>query len=347
LRNPAQRAGILATVAHEFFHAWNMERLRSSGIEPFDFEEADISDDLWLGEGFTNYFDSLIQVRSGITSLETFAAELGGVINTVTLSPGRMFRSAVDMSRLAPFVDAAVSIDRTAWPNLFISYYTYGQAIGLGLDLSLRDRSNGKLTGDAFINALWVQFGRPGQKEPGKVSTPYSIEGLKETLAKVSGDRVFANEFFTKFIEGREVVDYSQLLARAGFVLRRRAPGRAFAGEVNLQLAGSALRVASLVPWESPLYKAGVAQDDRLLSLGGVELTSVSAWQDALAKQPAGAHAPVRFVRRSGEIVTTTIQLIEDPRMEVVPIEKTGAALSAEQQAFRNEWLASLQKRQR
>ena len=51
-----------------------------------------------------------------------------------------MFRSAVDMSRLAPFVDAAASIDRTAWPNLFISYYTYGQAIGLGLDLSLRDR---------------------------------------------------------------------------------------------------------------------------------------------------------------------------------------------------------------
>ena len=72
--------------------------------------------------------------------------ELAGVINAVQLSPGRMFRSAVDMSRLAPFVDTAASIDRTAWPNLFISYYTYGQAIGLGLDLSLRDRSNGKVT---------------------------------------------------------------------------------------------------------------------------------------------------------------------------------------------------------
>ena len=80
-----------------------------------------------------------------------------------------MFRSAVDMSRLAPFVDAAASIDRTAWPNLFISYYTYGQAIGLGLDLSLRDRSNGKVTGDEYMRALWAQFGRPGQKEPGKV----------------------------------------------------------------------------------------------------------------------------------------------------------------------------------
>jgi predicted metalloprotease with PDZ domain len=358
LRNPAQRAGILGTVAHEFFHAWNMERLRSSGVEPFDFEEADMSDDLWLGEGFTSYYDGLIVARTGLSSLETFAAEIAGVVNAVTLSPGRMFRSAVDMSRLAPFVDAAASIDRTAWPNLFISYYTYGQAIGLGLDLSLRDRSNGKITGDAFMNALWVQFGRPGQKEPGKVSTPYSAAGLKETLAKVSGDRAFANEFFTKFIEGRELVDYTRLLARAGFVLRRRAPGRAFAGQVTLQPGapatrtlgrgvepggGSALRVGGLVPWESPLYKAGVAQDDQLVNLGGVDLTSAAAWEDALARQKPGARVPLRFVRRSGEIVNGTIELIEDPRMEVVLLEKTGGTLSDDQQRFRNAWLASRQ----
>jgi predicted metalloprotease with PDZ domain len=345
LRNPAQRAGILGTVAHEFFHAWNMERLRSAGVEPFDFEAADMSDDLWLGEGFTNYFDGLVQLRSGITSIDTFAAEIAGVINTVTLSPGRMFRSAVDMSRLAPFVDAAASIDRTALPNLFISYYTYGQAIGLGLDLSLRDRSNGKTTGDAFMNALWVQFGRPGQKEPGKVSTPYSVDGLKETLAKVSGDRAFANDFFSKFIEGRELVDYTRLLARAGFVLRKRNAGRAFAGQVTLQPGGSALRVGELVPWESPLYRAGVAQDDQLINLGGVDLTSTAAWQEALGKHRPGARVPLRFVRRSGETVNAMIELIEDPRMEVVLLEKTGGTLSDDQQRFRNTWLGSLQKR--
>ena len=348
LRNPGQRAGILGTVAHEFFHAWNMERLRSAGVEPFDFEEADMSDDLWLGEGFTNYFDGLIQARAGITSLDTFAGEIAGVINTVTLSPGRMFRSAVDMSRLAPFVDAAASIDRTAWPNLFISYYTYGQAIGLGLDLSLRDRSNGAITGDAFMNALWVQFGRPGQKEPGKVATPYSSDGLKETLAKVSGDRTFANDFFTKFIEGRELVDYTRLLARAGLVLRKRAPGRAFAGQVTLQpgvAVGGALRVSGLVPWDSPLYRAGVAQDDQLISLGGIDLTSAAAWDDALAKRKPGDKVPLRFVRRSGEIVNATIELIEDPRMEVVLLEKSGGTLTADQQKFRAAWLGSLQAR--
>jgi predicted metalloprotease with PDZ domain len=344
LRNPNQRQGILGTVAHEFFHAWNMERIRSAGVEPFDFEEADMSDDLWLGEGFTNYFDSLVQVRAGITTIDQFAGELANVINAVVLSPGRIFRSAVDMSRLAPFVDAAVSIDRTAWPNLFISYYTYGQAIGLGLDLSLRDRSNAKVTGDQFMNTLWTQFGRPGQKEPGKVATTYSIDGLKETLAKVSGDRTFTNDFFTKFVEGREVVDYTRLLARAGFVVRRRSPGRAFAGQVSLQPAGSAMRVAGLVPWESPLYKAGVAQDDQLVNLGGVDLASPNAWDDALSKRKPGERVALRFVRRSGETVNTTIALEEDPRVDVVLIEKSGGTLTDDQRRFRDSWLASQQR---
>jgi predicted metalloprotease with PDZ domain len=245
------------------------------------------------------------------------------------------------MSRMAPFVDAAAAIDRTAFPNLFISYYTYGSVIGLGLDLSLRDRSDGKTTADDFMKALWAQFGRPGQKEPGKVATAYTIDGLKETLAKVSGDRGFANDFFGKFVEGRELVDYTRLLARAGMVLRKRAPGKAFAGQVQLQGGGSALRVAGLVPWESPLYKAGVAQDDQLVNLGGVDLTSTSAFEEALAKQTPGVAVPLRFVRRSGEIVNSTITLIEDPRVEIVAIEKTGGTLTDDQRRFRESWLNS------
>ena len=345
LRNPQQRAGILGTVAHEFFHAWNMERLRSAGIEPFDFEEADMSDDLWLGEGFTNYFDGLIQHRAGFNTVDAFAADLAGVINQVTLSPGRMFRSAVDMSRLAPFVDSAASIDRTAWPNLFISYYTYGQAIGLGLDLSLRDRSNGKIRGEDYMKALWARFGRPGQKEAGKVSSAYSIDGLKETLATVSGDRNFANDFFAEFVEGRQLVDYTALLARAGLVMRKQAPGRPFAGLVELSAGGSALRVNGLVPWESPLYKAGVAEDDQLVNLAGTALTSLASWDRALARHKPGDRVPLRFVRRSGETVNGTLVLDEDPRIEILPIEKTGGILTDEQRRFRESWLSSQQKR--
>ena len=250
------------------------------------------------------------------------------------------------MSRLAPFVDAAVSIDRTAWPNLFISYYTYGQAIGLGLDLSLRDRSNGKTSGDDYMKALWARFGRPGQKEAGKVSTAYAIDGLKETLATVSGDRNFANDFFSKFVEGRQLVDYTALLARAGLVMRKRAPGRPFAGQVQLAAGGgSALRVSALVPWESPLYKAGVAQDDQLVNLDGTALTSMANWEEALGRHKPGDRVPLRFVRRSGETVNTTLVPDEDPRIEIVPLEKIGGILTDDQKRFRESWLSSLQTR--
>ena len=345
LRNPGQRQGILGTVAHEFFHAWNMERIRSAGVEPFNFEDADMSDDLWLGEGFTSYFDSLILHRAGLLPLDGLLGELAGSINAVMFGPGRTFRGPIDMSRMAPFVDAAVSIDKTAWPNLFISYYTYGSVVGLGLDLSLRDRSNGDVTGDEFMGALWGQFGRPGQKQPGKVASTYTIDGLKETLSKLANDRTFANDFFGKYVEGREVMDYTRLLARAGLVMRKRNAGRAFAGQVQLQGGGSALRVNGLVPWESPLYKAGVAQDDQLVNLGGVDLTSPAAWDQALQQHKPGESVPLRFVRRSGETANATITLEEDPRIEIVPVEKTGGSLTDDQKRFRESWLGSLQRR--
>ncbi|HWI19700.1 MAG TPA: hypothetical protein VNT81_18235, partial [Vicinamibacterales bacterium] len=172
-----------------------------------------------------------------------------------------------------------------------------------------------------------------------------TVDGLKESLAKLSGDRGFANEFFSKYIEGREVVDYARLLSRAGFVMRKRSAGRAFAGQVNLQPGGSALRVGSLVPWESPLYDAGVAQDDQLVMLGDTALTTAAAWDAALAKHKPGERVPLRFVRRSGETVNGTITLEEDPRIEVVLVEKTGGTLTDDQKRFRESWLGSLQKR--
>ena len=89
LRNPGQRMGLLGTVAHEFFHAWNMERIRSRDLEPFNFEEADVSGELWLGEGFTSYYDDLILRRTGLTPLEQTLNSFANTINAVTLSPAR------------------------------------------------------------------------------------------------------------------------------------------------------------------------------------------------------------------------------------------------------------------
>ena len=128
---------LLGSVSHEFFHVWNVERIRPRSLEPFNFEDVNPSGELWLAEGFTNYYGALILQRAGLADLGNTLARFASAIDTVRLGPGRQFRSAVDMSRLAPFTDAASAIDRTNWGNVFISYYTWGETLGLGLDLAV------------------------------------------------------------------------------------------------------------------------------------------------------------------------------------------------------------------
>ena len=339
LRDPGRRHGMLGTVAHEFFHAWNMERIRAKAIEPFDFENANVSGELWMGEGVTSYYDELIMRRSGLSSQDQTLASYASLIDAVTLSPGRAIRSAEEMSRLAPFVDAAVSIDRTNWPNTFISYYTWGAAIGLGLDLTLRDRSNGATTLDHFMRALWMEFGRPGQKEPGLVATPYTTDGLKATLAEVAGDRAFADEFFARYVQGHELIDYAKPLARAGLVMRKRNAGKAYlTGSQSLSFSGgSGARLTAPAPHDSALYKAGVDQDDQIVALDGITLSSEQNLDEVLRRRKPGDAVPIRIVRRSGETVNATVVIEEDPRVEIVSAD----TVTADQQRFRDAWLNS------
>ena len=137
LRNPQQRAQIIGTVAHEFFHGWNVERIRPRSLEPFDLERANMSGELWLAEGFTEYYGPLLLRRAGLISDQETKQTLTALIDLVTNGPGRGVRSAIDMSRMAPFVDAGRPIDRTNWQNSYISYYPFGGAVALALDLSI------------------------------------------------------------------------------------------------------------------------------------------------------------------------------------------------------------------
>ncbi|MCA1586771.1 MAG: PDZ domain-containing protein [Acidobacteria bacterium] len=342
LRSPNQRAGLLGTVAHEFFHAWNMERIRSSALEPFDFDEANMSGELWLGEGFTSYYDDLILQRAKLVPLEATLASYANLINAVTTSPGRAFRSAEDMSRLAPFVDAAVSVDRTAWPNTFISYYTWGAAIGLALDLSLRDRSNGQVTLDDFMRSLWQKHGKPGQQIAGLVATPYTMADLKARLGEVAGSSSFAEEFFAKYIQGHDVAAYAHLLTRAGLSARPRHADKAALLGAQLTFSGeSGARVQGVVLFDSPLDRAGVAEEDRLVVLDGTPLTSDRSLAAVLGRHKPGDRVGLRFVRRSGETVDTQVTLDADERVEIVLAEEVGTPVTLEQQAFRQGWLGS------
>jgi predicted metalloprotease with PDZ domain len=189
---------------------------------------------------------------------------------------------------------------------------------------------------------VWARHGRPGQKEPGIVSMPYTTDDLEHVLAEISGDPQFAKSFFARFVQGHEAIDYAPLLRRAGFVLRPRNPGGASIAGGQLEFASNAgIRLTSAVTFDSPLYKAGVERDDLIVSVDGVKMTSEKVLEGVLSKHKPGDQVAIQFVRRSGETVKGTLTLEEDGRAEIVPIEKTGAKLTQAQKQFRDDWLES------
>src|SRR4029077_13150956 len=116
------RDTILDTVAHEFFHCWNVERIRPKSLEPFDFDRANISGELWLAEGFTQYYGPLALQRTELVDLTSTARTFAGLIESVS-APARLVRTAEEMSRMAPFIDGGRTVDKTNWSIANISYY--------------------------------------------------------------------------------------------------------------------------------------------------------------------------------------------------------------------------------
>ena len=334
------RSRLLDTVAHEFFHGWNVERIRPRSLEPFDFDRANISGELWLAEGFTQYYSPLVRHRAGLTTLTATAEALSEFVETVVLGPGRAMRSAEDMSRMAPFTDGGGPVDRTNWPNTVTSYYSLGGAIALALDLTLRERSASQITLDDYMRAMWRVHGKPGGTREGYVDRPYTAADAETRLAEVSGDRPFARDFFSRYIQGREVADYTRLLAQAGFVVRRRHTGRAWWGDVRIEPRGGGLHIAALVPANSPAYAAGLEQDDEIRQMDGIRIRSADEVPAILQRHQPADRIRVVYVDRTDVEKTTTVTLIDDPHLEVVPIEMSGGTLTPAQQTFRNRWLA-------
>ncbi|MFC5272182.1 M61 family metallopeptidase [Adhaeribacter terreus] len=319
----------LGTVSHEFFHAWNVERIRPQNLEPFNFADANSSDALWFAEGFTNYYGDLLLCRSGAISVDEYAKQLSSNLDNFLLLPGKDLYSPAEMSRLAPFVDAARSVDNTNRLNTYVSYYTHGDVLALALDLTLRSEFAG-LSLDDFMRAVWQKYG--------KTQKPYVLKDLELTLAEVTKNEPFASEFFQKYIYGHAPVEFKTLLQNVGMELRPEKAKQASLGFAPLAFANNraTMQIGSLSG--SPLYKAGVENEDILLKLNGKKITSAKSLENILKKHKPGDNVILEFEQR-GQVKKTTVTLIENPDMEVVTIEKTGKTLSDSTKKLRDSWL--------
>jgi predicted metalloprotease with PDZ domain len=327
---------LLGTFAHEFFHCWNVERIRPRGLEPFDFDRANLSGELWLAEGFTQYYGPLALQRAGLVDMTSTTRTLTSLVETVTLDNGRLVRSAEQMSQMAPFIDGGRTVDRTNWSNTVISYYPFGGAVALAMDLSLRDRTDGRVALDDFMRAMWRKYGQPGGGREGYVDRPYTIADAEATLAEVSGDKAFAHDFFSRYIQGHDVAEYARLLARAGFTVRQSEAGRAWLGDVRFDYRNGA-HIAELVSPRWPIYPAGLEQDDEVQQIDGQPIKSDGDVSAVLARHKPGDTVAIVFIDRTGMAKTASITLQENPHLEVAPLPSPTSA----QQAFRDRWLKS------
>lgn len=332
---------LMGVYAHEYFHSWNVKRIRPKSLEPFNFEHANMSSELWFAEGFTQYYGELLLARAGFVTVDDYTKTIAGLINQILNTPAAAKYSAAQMSRYSVFADAGVSIDPNNNVNDFTSYYTYGGAIALALDLRLRSDFN--MTLDDYMRAVWLSRG--------KVMKPYTIPDLQTDLGKVTNNPKFAADFFKRYINGTDKNNYEELLAKAGLVLRKVQPGKGWAGPLAVTpgrgRAGQVraadaegLPILSSTTIGTPVYKAGIDAGDVILKVDGKDIKDQKGFSDAIADKKPGDKVTVNYKNRTGAH-ETTITLEENPNFEVVTFEKAGKQLSKEQETFRNNWLQS------
>ena len=336
LATAAGRMSNLESLTHEFFHSWSMERLRSKQIEPFDFDREDMSDALWFGEGFTNYYADLLLRRSGFYTDDQYIPQLAGPIIATINTAARQHGTPVDMSRDAVFFDGGTYLDATNRQNVFWSYYAWGSVIAAGLDLTLRSRYHTTL--DDYMRMLWRDYGHYQSKALAP-ERPYTVADLEAELAKLTNDSAFASDFFRRYVHGREVPDFRNLLAPAGFSFITDSVVHPYLG-ASLDNDPKGVLVNSSSATGSA-YSAGLSSGDIVLAINGAATPSIDSLSAILASHKVGETLQVDLLEKGQVRATIPMTLKGIAAMRVVTFESAGLPVTDEIRAFRRDWLGS------
>ncbi len=294
----------IGTVAHEFFHSWNVERIRPKTLEPFRFDDVNMSGSLWFAEGFTSYYTNLSLCRATIITPKEYISRLHRAFNYVWNSPARTYFNPIEMSQQAPFVDAATSIDPVNRENMFISYYSYGSVLGLALDLSLRKEGKNL---DDFMKLLWINFG--------KTEKPYAIKDLHNTLNTYAG-KDFGNAFFSNYVYKSKMPNYKELFAFMGVSLVQNLDKPFFGARTNNG------KITSNPFKGSTAYKANLEKGDVILAINGQSISTNNSFAKIISESKPNEVLKIA-VKRFDKEFTTKITLGKNPAYTISLDEKT------------------------
>ena len=325
----------LGTVAHEFFHVWNVKRLRPLELGPWDFTLPANTRGLWIAEGITNYYGHLMMRRSGIWDDARFLRREGDTIHQIETAPGSRLMSAEHSSQSASFLDDAPHSQRTNLVNTSISYYPKGELIGFVLDLMIRGKSNGKASLDDVMRHMYDEF---YVKSPNATyylrGRGYTTEDFQRVAQEVAGYDL--HEFFARHVRNVEMLPYDEALGYVGLRLNKTVAREPYNAGLALGGGTSQGAVVAYVLNGSPAEAAGLQEGDQITSMGGKSVTP-DGWLKQLAKFKQGDRLPI-VVKRDRKTIQTTILLGAPERFDYKIEERADS--TPEQKRLRAAWMS-------
>ena len=315
--------GFLSILAHEFFHAWNVKRARPAALWPYDYSTPQLTRLHWVTEGVTSYYEGILRRRSGLIDDEAFQRETANAINALQNTPGRLVTSA-ELSSL------------TAWhsgygdgnPYSSISFYLQGSILGMLLDLTVRDATDGARGLDDVMRLLMERYYAQGRG--------YPEDGFQAAAEEIAGRSL--DEFFARYVAGTDELPYAATLEVVGLEASRipdaSAPAATFGWRLRKQ--GSDVTIAGLLP-DSPALAAGIMRDDVLVSLEGEPVDSADVGAFLTGRSPGDTVTVT--VRRLGQQLERQVTLGDggNLRWTITPVESP----SERQLRLREGWLSS------
>jgi predicted metalloprotease with PDZ domain len=311
---------VLATVSHEFFHLWNVKRIRPAVLGPFDYTREVHTRLLWMFEGITSYYGDLMLLRAGIDIPQEYLSRMAVVIDSHEHSPGRHLMSAEEASW-----NTWTRSDNA--DNNTISYYTKGELIGLLLDIEIRARTKNQKSLDDVMRYLMQTYANNGIGFP--------EDGFLKAVETVAGSDF--HEFFEAVVQGRKELDYNRYLRQAGLSVEvQLQPGSIYLG-IEFEPGESGLPRIRRVAANSPAERAKLDAGDVLVAMND-ERVSFENFRSRLHSHAIGETLKLTVLRNQ-RLVNVNIVPVEfqDVRWQLNEMVRS----TPQQLEIRNAWLGT------
>ncbi|OWW20756.1 M61 family metallopeptidase [Noviherbaspirillum denitrificans] len=317
----------LGLCSHEYFHTWNVKRIKPDVFAPYDLRTEGYTTLLWLFEGFTSYYDDLMLVRSGLIDEAAYFKLVSKTVNGVLRGSGRTKQSVAESS-----FDAWTKYYRQDEnsPNAIVSYYAKGSLIGLALDLTIRAGTKGRKSLDDVMRTLWQRYGRDFYEGEGIGVSEADVEDLFEEVTGLKLKR-----FFDRYVRGTEDVPLGKLLEPFGVEFADNRKNQKPALGIRTSREGNDCKAVSVYEG-GPAHLAGISAGDILIAVDGLRVSATNL-ESLLARYKTGDVLMLHVFRRD-ELMTFTVVLAPDdaPQAALTAQAKPAAAARA-----RTAWLES------